>query len=243
MASVSLMGAVYEDVPAVHLPDANGGISAFYDLSGDTVTSAEHIVSGYVGHLANGTQVTGTGGGEVMPTPIYTLGETSFDGATVIDTGVQLEAVDQDYSIFLDAYTEYNDGQTCLLHCMHEATPWPGMCVDFPKSAMRCIWKSATNSADLKNVGFSDAVRDFRLFITHTAGSGVYKVGVLNRSNAKIIYTEVSNAFASATENLIVGAIQSTSGSKSRYFRGTLYDLRIFDTVLSPGLCYGYLTS
>ena len=30
------------------------------DLSQDTVTSAEHIVAGRVGHLANGTQVTGT---------------------------------------------------------------------------------------------------------------------------------------------------------------------------------------
>lgn len=30
------------------------------DLSQDTVTSAEHIVSGHVGHLANGTQVMGT---------------------------------------------------------------------------------------------------------------------------------------------------------------------------------------
>lgn len=33
------------------------------DLSQDTVTSAAHIVNGYVGHLADGTQVTGTGGG------------------------------------------------------------------------------------------------------------------------------------------------------------------------------------
>lgn len=34
------------------------------DLSQDTVTSAAHIVSGYVGHLADGTQVTGTASGE-----------------------------------------------------------------------------------------------------------------------------------------------------------------------------------
>ena len=32
------------------------------DLSQDTVTSASHIVAPYVGHLADGTQVTGTGG-------------------------------------------------------------------------------------------------------------------------------------------------------------------------------------
>ena len=33
------------------------------DLTSDTVTSSDHIMSGYVGHLANGSQVTGTGQG------------------------------------------------------------------------------------------------------------------------------------------------------------------------------------
>lgn len=33
------------------------------DLSQDTVTSSDHIMSGYVGHLADGSQVTGTGQG------------------------------------------------------------------------------------------------------------------------------------------------------------------------------------
>ena len=40
---------------------ANG--NAIIDLSQDTVTQASHIVAGFVGHLADGTQVTGTGGG------------------------------------------------------------------------------------------------------------------------------------------------------------------------------------
>lgn len=33
------------------------------DLSSDTVTQASHIMAGYVGHLADGSQVTGTGSG------------------------------------------------------------------------------------------------------------------------------------------------------------------------------------
>ena len=40
---------------------ANG--QTLIDLSSDTVTSSDHILSGYVGHLADGTQVTGTGVG------------------------------------------------------------------------------------------------------------------------------------------------------------------------------------
>ena len=38
------------------------------DLSADTVTSASHIVSGYIGHLANGSTASGTGGGSGTPT-------------------------------------------------------------------------------------------------------------------------------------------------------------------------------
>lgn len=37
------------------------GGDTLIDLTSDTVTSAAHIMQGHVGHLANGTQVTGTG--------------------------------------------------------------------------------------------------------------------------------------------------------------------------------------
>ena len=39
------------------------GGNTLIDLSQDTVTQASHIMAGYVGHLADGTQVTGTGSG------------------------------------------------------------------------------------------------------------------------------------------------------------------------------------
>lgn len=50
------------------------------DLSQDTVTSASHILKGYVGHLADGAQVTGTaesGGGSVT-------WETLYEGSATI---------------------------------------------------------------------------------------------------------------------------------------------------------------
>ncbi len=43
------------------------------DLSQDTVTSAAHIMSGYVGHLADGSQVTGTGVPENVRSVTYSL--------------------------------------------------------------------------------------------------------------------------------------------------------------------------
>lgn len=55
------------------------------DLSQDTVTSAAHIASGYVGHLANGTQVTGTLVQEV--TNLEVGGATVEGTAAIFDEG------------------------------------------------------------------------------------------------------------------------------------------------------------
>lgn len=46
------------------------------DLTTDTVTNSAHIMSGYIGHLADGTQVTGTGQG----------GGSSSSGQTITGT-------------------------------------------------------------------------------------------------------------------------------------------------------------
>ena len=50
------------------------------DLSQDTVTQASHIVTGYVGHLADGTQVTGTGGGGGAPVTEKDVNFIDYDG-------------------------------------------------------------------------------------------------------------------------------------------------------------------
>ena len=60
------------------------------DLSQDTVTSASHILKGYVGHLADGAQVTGTaesGGGTVT-------WETLYEGnATIVSSSPNYIAI------------------------------------------------------------------------------------------------------------------------------------------------------
>ena len=51
-------------MPTVYNKVTAGG-NTLIDLSQDTVTQASHIMAGYVGHLADGTQVEGTGSGGV----------------------------------------------------------------------------------------------------------------------------------------------------------------------------------
>ena len=59
------------------------GSQTLIDLSQDTVTSANDIVSGKVGHLADGTQVTGTGGGG---TGAISVVDTADSGGGVVRT-------------------------------------------------------------------------------------------------------------------------------------------------------------
>lgn len=60
------------------------------DLSTDTVSSSDHIISGYVGHLRDGTQVTGTGqGGGGASQAIY-CGENAPSSSTGNDGDVYI---------------------------------------------------------------------------------------------------------------------------------------------------------
>lgn len=54
---------------------------ASIDLSQDTVTSANHIVSGHIGHLADGTQVIGTFIPEVNN---LRVNEATVEGTSVV---------------------------------------------------------------------------------------------------------------------------------------------------------------
>lgn len=59
---IMVMGAIYEDVPSVRLPDSNGTYHPFTDTS-DTTAIAADVADGKVFHLADGSAATGTASG------------------------------------------------------------------------------------------------------------------------------------------------------------------------------------
>ena len=66
--SIDLLGAQYDDVPAVVLPKHGGGVAAFTDVT-DTTAAAADVAQGKYFYTAAGTRTQGTasgGGGSVQ---------------------------------------------------------------------------------------------------------------------------------------------------------------------------------
>ena len=82
---IMVMGAIYEDVPSVRLPDSNGTFHPFTDTS-DTTAVAGDVGQGKTFHLADGTLATGTasggggGGGSADPKDVNFI---DYDGTIV----------------------------------------------------------------------------------------------------------------------------------------------------------------
>ena len=86
-SDISLMGAVYPDVPQVVLPKNGGGTTTFTDVSDTTATASDVLNSKYF-YNANGerTQGTATGGGGDSETVVNAGGGYSLDSNNALKT-------------------------------------------------------------------------------------------------------------------------------------------------------------
>lgn len=81
------------------------------DLTGDTVTDASHIMSGYIGHLADGTKVTGTGSGGSNKNVQYYMGTEYIRTTSYTGTGVEITVTkDGTYTVSWMAWRSASSG-------------------------------------------------------------------------------------------------------------------------------------
>ena len=159
---------------------------------------------------------------------LYRLAEeTVFNGSsTFIDTGVQLCDSDKDFAVaFSVTPSRNNTNGMALLHCMNETDGYPGVAFDTAMNKYRLSTVSpkitdipATTSSLMKGV------------LMHKAGSGVYTLKI---SNGCFIYDYSAPSDGTHSQNLLIGCYQTVSGTKGRFWAGTVHECTVWNRLLT----------
>ena len=157
-----------------------------------------------------------------LPTP------TTFNGTSdYIDTGIKLFDTAKDFTIVCSATFANLASNKCLFHCMKETSPYPGLSLDGNSGARICYTASGTATV---SVAAAATIRSLGIR---------YESGILNRivyvttsGEVKTVSISGTPAYTSIPQNLILGAYQTTDGSKGRYFNGTISVFDVYDAAL-----------
>lgn len=242
--NITIAGASYQDVPGVILNTTEGGTAKFVDTSGDTVT-AETLLLGYTAHGADGEPITGTleaGGGsgvDIETGLLYKLpGEKTFNGTSdYIDTGVKLFDTAKDFTILVDC--TMTPGQaanyTPIFHCQHEVSPYYGLSLTQEGGSAQNFLTGGGAGNGNGYIGYTRFAQDgkrHRILITGKAGV-ITNIRARNAENNFYKCDRQPNTYHAIQETCLLGCLQTTAGVKQRFWKGTMYDFRIWDRALS----------
>lgn len=163
---------------------------------------------------------------------------TTFNGTSdFIDTGVALNETDIDFTIMVDfTLPSIPSGTQEVLHCMHEASPYPGTVVEVKNNKLRTGVNGALEDNALSSLTYPATIR---VVITHELATGNNTCYRLFGTSYKIDVK--TSAITPITENLLLGAYQATDGTKGRYFNGTINRCEIYSSVKSQSAIEHFL--
>ena len=159
---------------------------------------------------------------------VYELGETTFDGATYIDTGIDLSQYEQ-YTVCLDAqYGDANNIQN-MVDWMTEYPPFPGWALDL-YNGMRFAAKTPIKMANMT----TDRMR----YVVRFDGS-VYTLFAINAPTGLDVTTNI--AARTINHTLYVGAYYN-NGNINRYVHNgsKIWSFQVYSTALSDEECMNY---
>ena len=180
-------------------------------------------------------------GEEISPTPpsseeglVFELTTPkTFNGTSdYIDTGVQLCSEDADFTILMDMQSDspQSSFQT-LLHCMHEEAPYYGINIHW--GSYPAISGNVT-TINLSSILPNDTNRR--------------KIAVVRNRGTLTVYTtngelEGNYTHMTVSENLLIGCYQTTTGSKGRFYTGSVYDAKVYKVALDREKIIEYINS
>lgn len=165
----------------------------------------------------------------------YTLPqETTFNGASdYVDTGIQLFKTDQDFTITMDVTADIATltGQICVIHCMKEQSPYKGLCV-----------QANGGSSFRIDEGNNQTAIDRVIPPSQRTKLVIVKNGTTMKAyNSNNVTGQSEYNFTSIDQTLLLGAYQKVDGTKGRYFKGTIHEFSISNTVYTNEQINAYL--
>lgn len=161
--------------------------------------------------------------------------ETVFNGTdTFIDTGISLlsdDNVDKDWTMLVDFTSNSVEEPRAIVHCMLEADPFPGLNLDFNNGSIRAVVPNNSNHI----ISSSDTNRH-KVVITKSANTFT----VYNESMEQL-GTNTPDTITTITKTLLLGAFQDASGTKGRFFNGTIHKFKLVEGVMSREECLNWM--
>ena len=195
------------------------------------VANGECTITATCGSYSDTCAVTVSGmsesGGDtdIYATAEYAITEPrTFNGTSdYIDTGIKLFDTAKTFTLFIDytTATPTSNRQATIFHCIHEASPYRGL----------CIMKNANDAsyfiggqAGGQNSYATDIPTTGKYLISFVDGVINEIVTVDNSGDLVHSATDIgaNNPYVQISENLLIGCYQNTSGTKGRFWSGTI---------------------
>lgn len=179
--------------------------------------------------------------GDSDPVPVFSLPETAFvpSEQKVVDTGIKLfESADgaKDYTIIISQRPNITDTSTshCLLHCMEETSPNPGLSLSHGKSAYAIsAFGRRADQLLSESIGFNTNTVVFAIRVSAKqvwAKAYACNNGVFIESKGWVgLYSD----YAAVDKTLLIGGYQTSDGVKGHFWDGTVNWCKIYDKLLT----------
>lgn len=184
----------------------------------------------------NNSMVTAPDGTVTLPDTLNTCqveayklpSSTTFNGSSnYIDTGIKILDTDKDFTVMIDFAYGTSPGQyNTAIDCMISASPYNrGLCLYYNNTEPH-IYPIYYQSAP----GQTADQNRHKVIFRHNAGDAA--VATLFYDSATGVALNGSSYIA-VNKNVYLGCRLQDSGSRDRYFKGTMYDARIYLESLS----------
>ena len=223
------------------------------DISGTAVQDGVITINAATGDIVITASATAESSSEDT-TLVYSMASpTTFNGTSdYIDTGVQLFDTNKDFAIFLDFtssetqndLTESDANPRAILHCIKENPPWPGMDIAIHSHGYR----SQANGYNANRGVVNDSTKcgiytnSLSLGLSYKNTDNNKIIIIKNATDNKVTVYDKQGKVGEITgnsvtaifkQNALLGAYQDTSGTKGRFWIGTINQCKIWFRTLT----------